>query len=71
MLGQGFLLAYLANTLKEGVAESTVAQLDDPVTLAKTIYHLWLGASLVASLSHNDTSLNAAMRATEALVPRP
>ena len=65
------IVAYLANTLKEGVAEGTIAQLDDPVALAETIYHLWLGASLVASLSHNDASLNAAMRATEALVPRP
>ena len=65
------ILVYLANTLKEGVAEGTIAQLDDPVALAETIYHLWLGASLVASLSHNDASLNAAMRATEALVPRP
>jgi len=69
--GVNRIVAYLTDTLNEGIAEGTIAKLDDPAALAETIYHLWLGASLVASLSHNDASLNAAMHATEALVPRP
>ena len=63
------IVARLAETLEQGVAEGTIGPLDDPGTLAQTIYHLWLGASLVASLSHSDAPLKSAMQATEALIP--
>ena len=40
-----------------------------PEATAEAIYHLWLGASLVASLAHDDAALAAAMRTTKRLVP--
>ncbi|WP_342069306.1 TetR/AcrR family transcriptional regulator [Yoonia algicola] len=65
------IIAHLARTLKEGADDGTIAPFDDPKALAEMIYHMWLGASLIASLSHSDAALNSAMDATEALVPAP
>ncbi|MGV8985917.1 MAG: TetR/AcrR family transcriptional regulator [Cypionkella sp.] len=63
------IIARLAETLAQGVAEGSIAALDDPRGMAQAIYHQWLGASLVAGLSHSDAPLIAAMKATEAFVP--
>ncbi|MEH6740818.1 MAG: TetR/AcrR family transcriptional regulator, partial [Sulfitobacter sp.] len=38
---------------------------------AEMLYHMWLGASLIASISHSDAPLNSAMDATKALLPAP
>ena len=54
----------LAATLREGLADGSIAAIDDPEATAEAIYHLWLGASLVASLAHDDAALIAAMRTT-------
>lgn len=72
ILQQGVIsiVEHLAGTLEEGVADGTIGPLGDPSAMAETIYHMWLGASLVASLSHDDASLKSAMRATQELVPR-
>ncbi|AKH98897.1 hypothetical protein IMCC20628_00168 [Hoeflea sp. IMCC20628] len=72
ILQQGVIgiVDHLARTLEEGVADGTIGPLGDPRAMAETIYHMWLGASLVASLSHDDASLESAMRATQELVPR-
>ena len=59
----------LAATLREGLADGSIAAIDDPEATAEAIYHLWLGASLVASLAHDDAALAAAMRTTKRLVP--
>lgn len=67
--GVAAIIARLADTLKEGIAEGTIAEINDPGAMAEAIYHLWLGASLVGSLSRDDAPLKAAMRATKALVP--
>ena len=68
-LGVSEIVNALAQTLHAGIAEGSIAPLQDPDAMAQMIYHQWLGASLVASLSHEDTPLKAAMRATEALIP--
>ncbi|NOX40167.1 MAG: TetR/AcrR family transcriptional regulator [Alphaproteobacteria bacterium] len=62
------VVARLAETLEQGIAQGTIAPFDDPRTMAQTIYHLWLGASLVASLTHSDAPLKSAMQVTEALI---
>lgn len=59
----------LAATLREGLVDGSIAAIDDPEATAEAIYHLWLGASLVASLAHDDAALVAAMRTTKRLVP--
>lgn len=65
------IVARLASTLEEGIAEGSIAALADPAAMAETIHHMWLGASLVASLSHDDAPLKSAMRTTQGLIPPP
>lgn len=69
--GVSYIIAKLAQTLEEGSQDGTIASLKDPHALAEMIYHMWLGASLVASISRSDAPLNSAMDATKALVPAP
>jgi TetR/AcrR family transcriptional regulator, transcriptional repressor for nem operon len=73
ILQQGVLeiVMRLTETLEQGAADGTIAALEDPRATAELIYHMWLGASLVASLSHSDAPLNSAMDATKALVLAP
>ena len=67
--GVDAIVARLAQTLEEGIAEGSIGRIGEPDVMAEAIYHQWLGASLVASLSHSDAPLISAMRATEKLVP--
>ena len=69
--GVSDIVAHLALTLKQGAEDGTIVSLEDPQASAEMIYHMWLGASLVASISHSDAPLNSAMDATKALVPAP
>lgn len=62
--GVSEIIAHLTKTLEQGIAEGSVAPLRDPKSVAQSIYHQWLGASLVAGLSHNDEPLKAAMKMT-------
>lgn len=65
------IIASLAETLRDGVTDGSIAPLANPDALAQSFYYQWLGASLVAGLSQNDAPLQAAMRATQAAVPTP
>jgi TetR/AcrR family transcriptional repressor of nem operon len=65
------ILTHLARTLEQGADDGTIVPLEDPAASAEMLYHMWLGASLVASISHSDAPLNSAMDATRALLPAP
>lgn len=65
------ILAHLARTLEQGGNDGTIALLEDPQASAEMLYHMWLGASLIAAITHSDTPLNSAMDATRALLPAP
>lgn len=69
--GVSEIVARLTETLEQGTDDGTIAALGDPRSTAEMIYHMWLGASLVASLSRSDAPLRAAMDATKVLVPAP
>ncbi|WP_417809471.1 TetR/AcrR family transcriptional regulator [Thioclava sp.] len=69
--GVSDIVAHLAQTIEQGQNEGTIASIENPQTLAEMIYHMWLGASLVASISHSDAALNSAMDATKVLAPAP
>ncbi len=69
--GVSDIVAHLARTLEAGADDGTIVALDDPRATAEMIYHMWLGASLIASISHSEAALNSAMNATKALVPAP
>lgn len=59
----------LADTLREGVADGSIGTHKNSDELAGTLYHLWLGASLVAGLSRKNTALTSALRVTKDLIP--
>ncbi|WP_088916358.1 TetR/AcrR family transcriptional regulator [Granulosicoccus antarcticus] len=64
-----FIVDRLADTLREGVADGSIGAHKDSAELAGTLYHLWLGASLVAGLSRKNTALTSALRVTKVLIP--
>ncbi|SEO32357.1 transcriptional regulator, TetR family [Pseudorhodobacter antarcticus] len=63
------IIASLSDTLDQGITEGSIAPLPDTKSLAQSIYHQWLGASLVAGLSRDDAALKAAMATTVQAVP--
>lgn len=65
------IVEQLADALRKGVADGSIGAHGNSRDLAATIYHLWLGASLVAGLSTNKAALASALRATKALIPAP
>jgi TetR/AcrR family transcriptional repressor of nem operon len=65
------VVAHLARALEQGADDGTIASLEDPRASAEMLYYMWLGASLVASISHSDAPLNSAMDTTRALLPAP
>lgn len=67
--GVADIIASLCDTLDQGIAEGSIAPLPDTRSLAQSLYHEWLGASLVAGLSQDDAPLRAAMAATARAVP--
>lgn len=67
--GTGRVIERLADCVAAGVADESLPALN-PDDTARTLYQLWLGASLLAKL-HRDTSpLEQAMRATLQLLSR-
>lgn len=62
------IVARLASTLDDGIADGSIAQINDTHGMADAIYHQWLGASLVASLSRDDAPLKSAMKTTVRLI---
>lgn len=62
------IVARLSETLQQGIDEGSIAPLPKPPAMAQAIYHQWLGASLVASLSHDDAALLAARDMTRSLI---
>lgn len=65
------VLNALAQTITLGIADGSIAPLERPEEISEAIYHLWLGASLVAALSRSDDALASAMQTTESLVSAP
>ncbi|MBK5933674.1 TetR family transcriptional regulator [Rhodovulum imhoffii] len=69
--GVNSIISRLAKTLEQGTADGSIAPLENPNDLAQSIYYQWLGASLVAGLSHDDAPLQAAMKTTRKAIPAP
>lgn len=67
--GVAAILRRLSQTLRDGVEDGSIAPLDDTDGLAEAIYHQWLGASLLAGLSHDDAPLRSAMDMTRKMIP--
>ncbi|QXT41420.1 TetR/AcrR family transcriptional regulator [Gymnodinialimonas ceratoperidinii] len=65
------IIASLTKTLEDGAADGSIAPMQDADQLAQSIYHQWLGASLIAGLSHDDAPLRSAMEATRQAISPP
>ncbi len=60
----------IAQALQAGLADGSIPPLDPPAT-ARTLYQMWLGASLLGKLHRDTAALENAMRFTrELLAPR-
>lgn len=62
------IIACLAEVLQQGIAEGSITPMQDPKSVAESLYHQWLGASLVTGLSQADEPLQKAMKATVAAI---
>ena len=67
--GTGRVIDRLADCVAAGVADESLPALD-PNDTARTLYQLWLGASLLAKLHRDASPLEQAMRATLQLLSR-
>jgi TetR/AcrR family transcriptional repressor of nem operon len=67
--GVSDIIQSLADTIESGIDDGSIATIHNPVDLAQSIYHQWLGASLVAGLAQDDAPLKAAMKATKRAIP--
>jgi TetR/AcrR family transcriptional repressor of nem operon len=62
--GVADIIASLTQTIEEGIADGSIALLDDPRGVAQSVYYQWLGASLVAGLTQDSRPLNNALKST-------
>lgn len=67
--GVADIIASLAKTIDEGIAEGSIAPIQDPNSVAQSIYHQWLGASLIAGLTQDSTPLKTALKSTASAIP--
>lgn len=62
--GVAEIITSLTRTIEEGIAEGSIAPMEDPAAVAQSIYHEWLGASLIAGLTQDSAPLEAALKST-------
>ena len=62
--GTSAIIARLARVLKEGVADGSIAISGSPGATAQTLYHLWMGASLISKISRDRAAFVQANAAT-------
>jgi TetR/AcrR family transcriptional regulator, transcriptional repressor for nem operon len=67
--GVADIIASLTRTIEDGIAEGSIAPIHDPHGVAQSIYHQWLGASLIAGLTQDTAPLDAAMLSTTRAIP--
>ncbi len=69
--GVSAIVMRLAEVIRDGTTDGSILKTDDPDALAETLYQIWLGASLMAALSHGPAPFDTAMTATTQLLSHP
>jgi TetR/AcrR family transcriptional regulator, transcriptional repressor for nem operon len=70
--GTAGIIHRVAGAIEAGVAEGALTVDGEPYATAETLYHLWLGASLMAKIERTDAPFGAAMATTRRILnPRP
>ena len=63
--GTAGIINRLAKAIEGGIADGSLAIKNDARELAHTLYHLWLGASLMTKITRDKAPLQNAMTATQ------
>ncbi len=66
--GTAGIIDRVAGAIEAGVAEGSLTVDGEPHDTAETLYHLWLGASLMAKIERTDAPFDAAMRTTRRIL---
>ncbi|QLG89380.1 TetR/AcrR family transcriptional regulator [Chitinibacter bivalviorum] len=66
--GTNQLIARLAQCISEGIADGSLEATLDAEHAAETLYQMWLGATLLAKVRRDNSSLSCAMQSTLAIL---
>ena len=66
--GTAGIVARLAAAIERGSAEGSLGVEGEPALVAESLYQLWLGASVMAKITRDESPFDAAMRATRQLL---
>lgn len=69
--GTSQIIARIAEIIEQGAADGSLKIDETPKHLAETLYHCWLGASLLAKITKDDAPLMTAMQTTRNLLNTP
>lgn len=66
--GTAGIIERLSGAIAAGVAEGSLTVEGEPRTIAEMLYHVWLGASLMAKIVRTDAPFEAAMGTTRRIL---
>ena len=66
--GTAGIIDRVAGAIELGVAEGSLKVDGEPRATAETLYHVWLGASLMAKIVRTDAPFEAAMATTRRIL---
>ncbi|WP_298962812.1 TetR/AcrR family transcriptional regulator [uncultured Methylobacterium sp.] len=69
--GTAAIIERLSRSIAAGVAEGSLTVESDPQTAAEDLYHVWLGASLMAKIVRADGPFEAAIGTTRRILGLP
>lgn len=69
--GTSQIIARIAEVVEQGAADGSLKIDENPKHLAETLYHCWLGASLLAKITKDEGPLITAMQTTKNLLNTP
>lgn len=62
--GTSGIVERLQRMIEAGLVDGSLTDVGDPGETAKSLYEMWLGASVMAKIHRDPTSMDAALRAT-------
>lgn len=69
--GTAGIIERLSRAIESGVTEGSLTVRDEPHATAETLYHVWLGASLMAKIVRTNEPFEAAMTTTRDILGLP
>ncbi len=69
--GTGGIIARMARAIEGGIADGSLSVSAAPADLAASLYHLWLGASVMVKIVRTQDPFETALRATRTLLGMP